>query len=212
MHLGIERQLAYLVEKDCSSVSLLEFAGMAFRRRARERTGLVAEQLADRKLRGPGTRSEMRDLREQIGERSTGLDRLHAELDDAHSGMRERGQFQADHAHEAALLEAVNAELDDRLHARALQVAENPSAYHLHILGPVPDQPDHLATWIRGATILDRHYLGLDREPAQRERSPLLGGRREKAEMMARLEVMAIPPEVEPVQSTIEQDLGLDLI
>lgn len=47
-------------------------------------------ELADRKLRGPGTRSEMRDLREQIGERSKGLDRLNTELDDARSGMGER--------------------------------------------------------------------------------------------------------------------------
>ena len=177
-----------------------------------EPLGYRYNELADRRLKGPGTRSEMRDLRDQIIDLSAGLDRLTTELDSARRDAGAREHFQTDHAHEAALLDAVDTEIDDRLHARALQVAENPSAYHLHILGPVPDQPDHLATWIRGATILDRHYLGLDREPAQRERSPLLGGRREKAEMMARLEVMAIPPEVEPVQSTIEQDLGLDLI
>lgn len=78
-------------------------------------------------------------------------------------------------------------------------------------MGPVPTDPDHQVTWLRGATILERHYLGLDRDPAQRDRSTLLGGPREKAEMMARLEVMAIPREREPVQRTIGQDLGLDL-
>ncbi|MBK9179967.1 MAG: relaxase domain-containing protein [Acidimicrobiales bacterium] len=168
-------------------------------------------ELADRKLRGPGTRSEMRDLRDQIGERSRGLDRLTTELDDACSGMSEREQFQTDHAHEAGFLDAVDHELDRQLRSRAWRTAAAPSDYHLHILGPVPTDPEHQATWLRGATILDRHYLGIDRDPAQRDRSSLLGGPREKAEMMARLEVMAIPREREPVQRTIEQDLGLDL-
>lgn len=102
-------------------------------------------------------------------------------------------------------------ELDRQLRSRARQIAANPTDYHLRILGPVPTDPEHQATWLHGATILDRHYLGLDRNPAQRERSSLLGGPREKAEMMARLEAMAIPREREPVQRTIEQDLGLDL-
>ena len=168
-------------------------------------------ELADRKLRGPGTRSEMRDLRDQIGERSKGLDRLTSELEDARSGMHEREQFQTDHAHDTGFLEAVDHELDRQLRSRARQIAANPTDYHLHILGPVPTDPEHPATWLRGATILDRHYLGLDRDPAQRDRSSLLGGPREKAEMMARLEVMAIPRQVEPVQRTIEHDLGLDL-
>lgn len=66
-------------------------------------------------------------------------------------------------------------------------------------------------TWLRGATILDRHDLGLERDPALRDRSSLLGGPRVKAEIMARLEVMAIPREREHVQPTIEHDLGLDL-
>jgi hypothetical protein len=39
----------------------------------------------------------------------------------------------------------------------------------------------------------------------------ILGGPREMAETMARLEVVAIPRDREPVQRTIEQDLGLDL-
>jgi Ti-type conjugative transfer relaxase TraA len=168
-------------------------------------------ELADRKLRGPGTRSEMRDLRDQIGERSKGLDRLNTELDEARSGMGEREQFQTDHAHEVGFLDAVDDELDRQLRSRAWRTAAAPSDYHLHILGPVPTDPEHQATWLRGATILERHFLGLDRDPTQRERSSLLGGPREMAETMARLEVMAIPREREPLQRTIEQDLGLDL-
>ena len=75
----------------------------------------------------------------------------------------------------------------------------------------MPTDPEHQATWLRGAAILDRHYLGLDRDPAQPDRSSLLGGPREMAETMARLEVMAIPGEREPVQRRVEHDLGLDL-
>lgn len=155
-------------------------------------------ELADRKLRGPGTRSETRELRDQIGERSKGLDRLNTELDDAQRGMREREQFQANHAHDAGLLDAVEHELDRQLRSRARQIAAAPTDHHLHILGPVPTDPEHQATWLRGAIILDRHYLGLDRNPAQRERSSLLGGPREMAEMMAGLEVMAIPQRSSP--------------
>ena len=112
--------------------------------------------------------------------------------------------------HEADFLEAVDRELDRQLRSRARQVAANPSDYHLHIPGPIPGDPEHQATWLGGATILDRHYLGLDQDRPAR-RSSLLGDPREKAEMMARLEVMAIPREREPVQRTIEHDLGLDL-
>ena len=96
-------------------------------------------ELADRKLRGPGTRSKMRDLREQIGERSKGLDRLATELDDARSGMSEREQFQTDHSHEAGFLDAVDYELDRQLRSRAWQVAADPTddvCAH-EIFGPV---------------------------------------------------------------------------
>ena len=120
---------------------------------------------ADRKLKGPVTRSEMRDLRAQIGELSACLDRLGAELTDARTGMRERAQFQADHAPDADFLGAVDVELERQLRSRARRIAADPTDYHLHILGPVPDDHDHLATWMRGATILDRHHLGLDRAP-----------------------------------------------
>lgn len=167
-------------------------------------------ELADRKLKAPGTRSEMRDLRAQIGELSAGLDRLGAELHDARSGMRERERFQADHAPDADFLEAVDVELERQIQGRAWLVAADPTDYHLHVLGAVPQDPDHLATWMRGATILDRHNLGLDRVQGWQDRSSLLGGPRERAETMARLEVMAIPREREPVARTLDHDLGLD--
>jgi len=93
---------------------------------------------------------------------------------------------------------------------RARQVAADPTDYHLHILGPVPADADHQAVWLRGATILERHLLGMDRDPTRPERSSLLGSPRENAEMLARLEVMAIPPG-EPVAHSVDTDLGLDL-
>jgi hypothetical protein len=168
-------------------------------------------ELADRKLKGPGTRSEMRDLREQIGDLSAGLDRLSTELGDAHAGMSEREKFQTDHAHDTDFLNAVDHELDRQLRSRARHIAASPTDYHLHILGPVPDDPDHIATWLRGATVLDRHHLGLDRLPDREDRTSLLGGPRERAEAMARLEVLTIPRRPEPVARTLEPDLGLDL-
>lgn len=116
-----------------------------------------------------------------------------------------------DHAHDTGFLDALDNELDRQLQSRAWRIAADPTDYHLHVLGPTPADPDHLATWRRAATILDRHNLGLDRSPPWQERSSLLGGQRERAETMARLEVMAIPREPEPISRTIERDLGLDL-
>lgn len=168
-------------------------------------------ELADRKLRGPGTRSEMRDLRDQISELSRGLDRLTTELDDARDGMSAREQFQIEHSHDSGFLDAVEHELDTQMRSRARRIAADPSEYHIHILGPVPSDPQQQVAWLRGATILESHYVGLDRDPTRPQRSSLLGGSRENAETLARLEVMSIPREREPVSRTIETDLGLDL-
>jgi len=167
-------------------------------------------QLAERTLRGPATRTHLRDLRSEIGDLSAGLERLTAELDGAHNARREREQFLADHAHDAALLDAVDGELARHLRNRALAAAANPTDYHLSVLGPVPDDPEHLNAWLRGATTLDRHHLGLDRDPAHPDRPSLLGNRREHAETMARLDVISIPPGGEPVARSLEHDLGLD--
>jgi conjugative relaxase-like TrwC/TraI family protein len=168
-------------------------------------------ELADRKLKGPGTRSEMRDLRDETGDLSRGLDRLTTELADAHCAMREREEFQTDHAHDTGFLNAIDHELAQQLHSRVRQIAADPTDYHLHILGPVPAYPDHQATWLRGATILERHRLGLDRDSGRCERSSLLGGPREMAETKARLETMTIPQEQESVARSPEPELGLDV-
>ncbi len=166
--------------------------------------------LADRKLRRPGTRNEMRQLRDEIGEKSTGLDRLDTELDDARSGMTARETFQADHAHEAAFLDAIDHELDRQLRSRAPEIAAHPTDYHLKILGPVPVDPDRQAIWLRGATILEHHLLGLDRDPTQHDRSSRHGAPKRIAEARARLEVVAIPRTAEHARS-VERDFGLSL-
>lgn len=124
--------------------------------------------------------------------------------------MSEREQFQTGDTREAAFLDAVDHKLERRPQSRGQRIATKPTDY-LHTLGPVPTDPEHKAAWLRRATILDRHYLGLDRDPAQRDRSSVLGGPREEAEMMARLEVMAIPREREPIGRTLEPGLGLGL-
>jgi conjugative relaxase-like TrwC/TraI family protein len=168
-------------------------------------------ELADRKLRGPGTRSEMRDLRARITELSGGLDRLTTELDEAHHGMAVHAQFSVDHASDAAFLDAVDHELDRQVRTRATQLAAEPTDYHLHILGPVPADAEQQAVWLRGATILERHFLGMDRDPTRPAESSVLGSPRESAEMRARLEVMAIRADRGGLARSVGTELGLDL-
>jgi len=168
-------------------------------------------ELADRKLRGPRTHSEMRDLRDQISDRSVSLDSLAAELEDARSEMAAREQFRAEHAPDTTFLHTIDDEIDGRIAFRAMRAAENPSTYNLHILGPVPENPQHVATWMRGATILDRYHLGLDRTLGTPDRASPIGRSTERAEVMARLEVLAIPRRREAVEPTRGADLGLDL-
>jgi conjugative relaxase-like TrwC/TraI family protein len=167
-------------------------------------------ELAERKLRGPGTRTEMRELRAQVGALSEGLERLATELGDAHSGMSARGQFQADHGHDARRLDAVDRELSRQLDVRVRQIVGDPSEYHLRILGQVPAEPEHLTVWLRGAGILERHRLGLDHDPSRSDSSSLFTPR-DRAETLARLEVMVISRRGPEVERTIEPDLSLDL-
>jgi hypothetical protein len=122
-----------------------------------------------------------------------------------------REQFQSDHSHDSGFLDAVDHELERQLQSRAWRIAADPTDYHLHVLGPVPDEPDHLATWMRAATILDRQHLGLERVPGWQDRTSLLGGSRERAEALARLEVLTIPRRPEPVARSLGPDPGLDL-
>ena len=156
------------------------------------------------------TRSEMRDLREQIGDLSDALDRLSTELDDARNEMNAREQFHTDHAHDTDYLAAVDHELDRQLRSRAQQVAADPTDYHLHILGPVPTDPDHHSTWMRGATILERHDIGLDPGPTN---PPHVGlaTLRDVAETRARLEAMTIPGAARPAGQTVQPNHGIEL-
>jgi conjugative relaxase-like TrwC/TraI family protein len=167
-------------------------------------------ELAELKLRGPGTRSEMKDLQRQIGALSDGQDRLSLELGDARSGMDERRRFQADHGQDTERLEAIEVELSRQLDVRVRQVAADPSAYHLRILGQVPTDPDHLLVWLRAATVLERHRLGLDHDP-ERIGSGSLFTPKDRAEMLARLEVVVIPHAGSELERTIERDRGIDL-
>ena len=167
-------------------------------------------ELVDRKLRGPVARSEIRDLRQQLGPLSEGLDRLDAEFEDARRDVGSREQFQIEHAPEADLLDTIERQLDQHLQARVHQIADNPTDYHLKILGDVPDDPSGQAGWLRGAAHLERHHLGLDHDPSRPDTS-VLATSRARAETLARLEVVAIPRDREPVQRGIESDHGLDL-
>lgn len=168
-------------------------------------------ELADRKLRGPGTRTEMRELRDELRERSGAVDRIATELHDAQDTMTARERFQTDHGGDSVFLEAVEHELDCQITDRVNAVMADPSDYHLHVLGPVPTDPEHQAIWKRGAAILEADDLGTGTEPAGSRRSSFLGSRQDAAEMRARLEVMTIPREHEPMSRSADRDLGLDL-
>ncbi len=186
-----------------------------------ERRAEVAEQieplasryndLADRRLRGPGTRSEMGELREQIGERTARLHRITGELHTAEQTVKEWERFEAEHATHSARLGAVQAEIDRHIAQRVDQHLADPTEYHLAILGPVPADPDHQTIWKRGAAILATHHLGADADPTGDRRSSLLGSRREAAEMRARLETVAIPQLPQPAGLERDSGVGLDL-
>jgi hypothetical protein len=75
----------------------------------------------------------------------------------------------------------------------------------------VPVEPEHRATWLRGALILERHHLNIDHDPLG-DRPSLLGGSRERAEARARLAVVLIPSVTEPVRRQAERDIGPDLV
>jgi conjugative relaxase-like TrwC/TraI family protein len=167
-------------------------------------------ELAFRKVRGPVARRELRDLRDQLGPLSEGVGRLDAELENARRDVASREHFQIDHAPEADLLDTIERQLDQHLQARVRHIAENPTDYHLQILGTVPTDPDHRTKWLRGAAHLERHHLDLDHDPTRPD-TPTLRTRRDRAEALARHEVVATPRDREPVQRGIEPDHGLDL-
>lgn len=166
-------------------------------------------ELVDRKLKLPSVRREIRGLCEQVGALSEGLGRLDAELENARRDAASRKQFQNDHAPDTARLDTIEQQLDHHLQIAARQIAQRPTSYHLHILGNVPEDPDHRATWLRGAAHLERHRLGLDDHGHPDLSTPR--SRTSRAEALARLEVLAIPRNPEPVQRALESDHGLDL-
>jgi hypothetical protein len=124
--------------------------------------------------------------------------------------MTAHEQFKVDHAPDATRLNVVEHELEQHLVRRAQIAVEQPSAYQLQILGPVPADQHYVATWMSAAVTLDRHHLGLDPDPTHLDVTPDRYGR-QRAETLARLEVVAIPREREPITRTLERGLGLDL-
>ncbi len=169
-------------------------------------------ELADRRLRGPGTRSEMRELLDKITERSTRLDRIDQELHGAERDVRDRTRFQIKHAPDSGRLDAVRSELDRHIAHRVDRHMADPSDNHLRILGAVLADSDHQAIWKRGAAaILETHHIGADPDPTRAGRSSLLGSQRETAETRARLEVAAIPRHRDPPGLDPDVDIGLDL-
>ena len=167
--------------------------------------------LADRKLRGPNTRNELRDLRDRIGERAAALDRLDSELAEARAVVRSREGFVNEHVEDHQRLDAVRAELGRVAEGRVAEAASAPTTYHLRLLGPVPHDPAHLEMWKRGARVLEEHSLGLDTGPAVADRTSPLGSSRDRAEARARLEVVGIPPGRRPPGRRLDRNDGIGL-
>lgn len=142
-------------------------------------------QLADRKLKGPNARTELRDLRDRIGERAAALDRIDTELGDARSSIKARQTFTTEHAGDYHRLDAVRRELDREIDRRVEALAVEPGDYERRVLGRVPHDPGKLDIWKRGARILEEHHIGLDHDPAVPDRLSLLGSPRERAETRA---------------------------
>lgn len=133
----------------------------------------------------------MRDLRNQIGTLADGHDRLSTELDAAKGTSAERDQFQLDHVGDASLLAAVERHVDDAVAQRVEDIASDPSDEHLRILGAVPIDPKRRARWLRAATAIERHRLGLEEQPAWADRASLVGTPTERAEAIARVQLIA---------------------
>ena len=119
-------------------------------------------------------------------------------------------QFQSEHAPDADRLDTVERQLDQHLQTRVHQIAENLTDYHLQILGDVPTDAQHRVHWMRGVVHLERHHLGIDHDRATPTTSTT-NTPRERAETLARLEVVAIPRQSEPLHRSVEPDRRPDL-
>lgn len=166
--------------------------------------------LADRRLLGRAKRAELQDLGRQVGDRGVALSRVDGELRAARQDTAGHDQFQLDHAPDRSLLEALEHELDRHIATRVDQHVAHPPGYFCRILGPVPEHVDDLASWRRGASILEGHQLGADRDPSTAPRSSVLGSATEAAEMRARLEVIRHDSQtLEP--PALDREWGLEL-
>jgi conjugative relaxase-like TrwC/TraI family protein len=166
------------------------------------------DQLASRRLRGPSTRTEIRDLQCQIDERTNAVDHVAAELRAARLDTRQHAAFTAAHAPDRQRLDAIGSAIDRQIARRVDQHAANPTAYLERILGPVPANPGQLARWKQGAAILENHHLGADHDPAANDRPSILGSPTESAELRARLHAVVQAPDHE---RSIDRGIGLGL-
>lgn len=144
-------------------------------------------ELADRRLCGPGSRREMRELQDQIKRRSAGLGRLEAELDEARSATLDRDRFQLDHAHEASALAAVDEEIGCQVVDRVGATLSDPTDRQLDALGPFPRDAEQQTRWLEGAMTLKLGNLGFGNaptEPTPSENGGVSEGRVDEAETL----------------------------
>ena len=209
-----ERQRLVAVLAECPPDRTHDIAALEARH-----DGVIAEltplvdrhnELAERSIRGPGTRREQRDLHHEIRTLTDGLDRITEELQTARQEAAARSAFQSEHRLDIDRLAVSENRLDHHAQDLSRQAMEHPTPYHDHILGPVPIQPEHRSAWLRGALILERHHLGLDHDPLG-DRPSLLGNATDRAETRARLQILAVPREAGPLHRGVERDPGLDL-
>jgi conjugative relaxase-like TrwC/TraI family protein len=166
------------------------------------------DQLAGRRLRGPGVRAEIRDLQRQIDEHGSAIGDLVQELRSARLDTRQHAAFDAIHAADRQRLDAIDTAVDRQIARRVDQHAANPTAYLERILGPVPTDPGQLARWKQGAAILEAHHAGADHDPAAKDRPSILGDPTEAAELRARLHAVRQAPDHE---RSVDREIGLGL-
>ncbi len=166
-------------------------------------------ELADRRFRGPSTRTKMSALRTKISDRSGRMDSLDAELHVAEEAERACQRFQAEHAPEVARLDAVQSELDRQLHERVDAHLNDPPDHIASTLGPVPASPQAGDIWRRRAAALDESHLAHAVAPAAGDDSGWADDWRVSAIRQARFELVGVFRE--GAGRGIEPGPGLDL-
>lgn len=165
--------------------------------------------LADKRLRGKATRTEMSGLRNRIDRIATGVKRIGHELDSAQQAVKARERFLTDHQPDADRLAHVKDSFNRRMAGRIDIAAERPAAYLVAVLGDVPTTPDHRDIWKRGAILIESHRLDSGITDVSHAYGTLANGRPAPPPTEVRDDVRMTVRALNPEPPSIGPDLGL---